>query len=172
MKPDEVRKIYEGSNGDATRALYKKLEELGPAGVIALNLFRACKCSERAKVYRGKKYHDAAYDRKQWSLDNLCKALTENAKTFDIKWGWGLDKQTEKYPHVVYIETPTGQVNFHNVSRGIGPDFDGQWDRVVKQAPARISQWCSDLLTGTPSNRPNDQPAPQQMKQQDFEYRV
>ena len=48
-----IHAIYEGSNGDATRALYEHLQTLGPAGVIALNLFRAQKCSTRAKLYRG-----------------------------------------------------------------------------------------------------------------------
>lgn len=32
--------VYEGSNGDATKALYAKLETFGPIGVIAMNLFR------------------------------------------------------------------------------------------------------------------------------------
>lgn len=46
--------VYRGSNGDVTRALYERLEHLGPAGAIAVNLLRACKTTERAKRYRGR----------------------------------------------------------------------------------------------------------------------
>ena len=79
MNAADVISIYQGSNGEATKALYAQLESMGPHGVIAMNLFRACKCSERAKVYRGRGYRDEAYRRKQWSMDNLCEALTKHA---------------------------------------------------------------------------------------------
>src|ERR1700676_464322 len=58
-----ILSIYAGSNGDATKALYASLEKRGPVGLIALNLFRACKASERAKIYRGRSYKGAAYDK-------------------------------------------------------------------------------------------------------------
>ena len=64
------------------------LEVLGLAGVLAVKLFRAQKASERAKVYRGSRFKGAAYDRKQWSMDNLCAAPT-SADELDIAWGWG-----------------------------------------------------------------------------------
>ena len=73
MNPHE---IYYGSDGESTKALYARLWKLGPVGVIAVNLFRACKCSERAKQYhggiRGKgSYRSMAYERKQWSIAAL-----------------------------------------------------------------------------------------------------
>ena len=49
---DMIVRIYLGSNGDATRMLYRDLDRMGPMGVIGVNLFRACKCSARAKAYR------------------------------------------------------------------------------------------------------------------------
>ena len=48
-----VMQTYQGSDGEATRALYAELQQRGPVGVIAVNLFRAQKNSARAKVYRG-----------------------------------------------------------------------------------------------------------------------
>lgn len=86
-----VRSIYHGSDGDATRGLYAQLEKLGPVGVVAMNLFRAQKCSSRAKVYRGRggrqgrgKFSREAYDRKNWSMSNLCQALEANAQRLTV----------------------------------------------------------------------------------------
>jgi hypothetical protein len=45
---DDLVRIYEGSDGKATIALYQQLSVLGPAGIVAVNLFRAQKCSARA----------------------------------------------------------------------------------------------------------------------------
>jgi hypothetical protein len=36
-----VAAIYSGSNGDDTKALYAKMSAKGPAGTVAINLFRA-----------------------------------------------------------------------------------------------------------------------------------
>lgn len=69
-----VLEIYEGSDGAATKELYDELTKLGSIGVVALNLFRACKASHRAKVYR-RKWKGEAYGKKNWSLSNLCEAL-------------------------------------------------------------------------------------------------
>lgn len=143
----EISKIYFGSNGESTTKLYRRLEELGPIGVVAVNLFRACKASERAKVYRGRGFRDAAYDRKQWSMDNLCAALAEHGAGVGVtSWGWGLDDKTPKYSHVLYIEIPTGQVSFHNASRGAGPDYGKEWDGAKGQGATRIIRWCTNLL--------------------------
>lgn len=141
-----VIKIYEGSNGDATRALYAELEQLGPIGVIGLNLFRACKCSERAKEYRGRGYKGAAYDRKQWSMDNLCTALEGNAASLDIVWGWGVDEKQDYHRHVLYVELATGQVSFHSATRGKGPDYPSGWDGRPGQSAGRICQWVARIL--------------------------
>lgn len=86
-----IRSIYYGSDGDATRGLYARLEQLGPVGVVAMNLFRAQKCSSRAKVYRGRggrqgrgKFSREAYQRKSWSMSNLCQALETHAQTLTL----------------------------------------------------------------------------------------
>jgi hypothetical protein len=41
--PDALT-IYRGSDGEATKELYRRLESKGPLGLISLNLFRAAKC--------------------------------------------------------------------------------------------------------------------------------
>ena len=40
MKRAEIMAVYQGSNGEATKALYAKLESVGPAGVIAAETIR------------------------------------------------------------------------------------------------------------------------------------
>ena len=85
--------IYAGSDGEATKALYALLETRGPLGHIAMNLFRAQKCSERAKAYRGGnsrgRYRDQAYERKGWSMGLLVKALHEHAESIWDRVGLG-----------------------------------------------------------------------------------
>jgi len=146
----DIVRIYEGSDGDATKALYARLEQLGAVGVVALNLFRANKCSARAKVYRGGnskgRYRDMAYDRKQYSIDNLCKVLTEHAGSLGIVWGWGHDPAQEFHDAVLYVEIPTGQVSFHTKPRGEGPDYPNQWDGVRGASPGRVCRWIARLL--------------------------
>lgn len=148
----EVMRVYEGSDGDATKAIYARLEQLGPVGLIALNLFRANKCSARAKVYRGGirgrgSYRSMAYDRKNWSIDNLCKILGKHADGCGIRWGWGVDPKQPVHSAVLYVETPTGQVSFHTEARGLGPDYPGQWDGVRGASPERICRWVAQMLS-------------------------
>lgn len=145
----DVTLIYQGSNGDVTLGLYRHLETLGPIGVIGINLFRAQKSSERAKVYRGGGYRGMAYDRKQWAMDNLCKALIEEGERAAIAWGWGEDPATIGYPHVLYIDLPTGQVSFHTAARGPGPSYEKPWDGVTGQSADRILRWIGRLVAGT-----------------------
>jgi hypothetical protein len=146
--------VYYGSDGDATRELYKELDKLGPVGVVAMNLMRACKASERAKKYRGGirglgRYKDMAYEKKQWSMNNLCSALTCNGDSLGIRFGWKKDPDQEAKgdPHVwvLYVDLPTGQVSFHTAGRGEGPDYPGDWDHSPKSAE-RIIAWTSMLL--------------------------
>ena len=89
-----VHEIYIGSDGDATKALYERLATLGPAGVVALNLFRAVKCSTRAKKY-SRRFKGEAYDRKNWSLANLCQELAKSADALGIVWGWKIDPEQD-----------------------------------------------------------------------------
>lgn len=141
-------RAYYGSSGEVTKALYSHLETFGPAGALAVNLMRACKNSERAKVYRGGGNKGAAYDTKQWALANICRALTEN--DLDIKWGWRLDPKMieDGDPHcqVLYIELPTGQVSFHTDFRCEGPDYEGEWDGVKGKGADRVLRFIGRLL--------------------------
>ena len=141
----DVMRVYQGSDGDATLALYKRLETLGPVGVLAVNLFRAQKASERAKVYRGRRFVGAAYDRKSWSMDNLCGVLAASAE-LGIAWGWGQDDKQPVHRWVLYVELPTGQASFHTAERGAGPDHDRCWDGMPGQSVDRILRWVARLL--------------------------
>jgi hypothetical protein len=144
MTAIDLLRIYEGSNGDATKALYTKLEALGPAGVVAMNLFRASKCSARAKVYRGGGFRRDAYDRKNWSIANLCTAL--NSGRAQAPWGWKQDPHQEFHCWVLYVDLPTGQTSFHSATRGEGPDYPGDWDGVPEASAGRILRWIENLF--------------------------
>ncbi len=135
-----IYRVYQGSDGEATKALYERLERL------AVNLFRACKSSARAKVYRGGRYRGAAYDRKQWAMDNLAAMLGKTARPLGIVWGWGVDDKQPYHRHVLYVDIPTGQVSFHCAVRDDGPDYPGQWDGQRGQAADRICRWIARLL--------------------------
>lgn len=142
----DVAAIYEGSNGDATKAMYERLTALGPVGVVAVNLFRAQKTSSRAKVYRGRRFKGAAYDTKQWSMSNLARSLTEHAESLGVAWGWQEDPEQAFHKIVLYIDIPTGQVSFHTDVRGVGPDYHGRWDGIRGVGASRIIAWCARLL--------------------------
>lgn len=163
MKLVEIMQVYEGSNGDVTKALYERLQkDHGTAGFVAMNLFRACKNSERAKKYRGGNgkgsYRQQAYERKSWSLDLLAKALAAHAAPLGIAWGWARDDRAIGFENVVYIDLPTGQVSFHNQVRGVGPDFTGKWDGVQGKAPERICRWINKIMHTAPKRaEPEDQ---------------
>jgi hypothetical protein len=144
MTPHE---IYHGSDGEATKALYRELEaNHGPAGAVATNLFRAQKSSSRAKVYRGRNYKGLSYEKKNWSMDNLCRILGEHAASLGITWGWKIDPAQEYHNWVLYVDTPVGQASFHAASRGKGPDYGGEWDRSSKSEAVVIRY--VDLLLG------------------------
>jgi len=135
-----VREIYEGSNGEATTGLYKRLFKLGSIGEIAVYLFRACKTSERAKVYRGGisgkgSYRSMSYDRKNDSLEKLCNVLTNCADKYEITWGWKKDYRQEKHSWVLYVDLHgIGQMSFHSETRYIGPKYYGKWDGKSESA--------------------------------------
>jgi len=149
----EVLAAYEGSDGDATRALFARLEAIGPAGVVALNLFRASKNSARAKVYRGGmrgrgSFKGMAYDRKAWAVDNLAKVLGTHGEGLGLRWGWGVDDKQPVHRDVLYVDLPTGQVSFHTAPRGAGPDYPGGWDGVPGMSAQRVCSWCARVLEG------------------------
>ncbi len=149
MKPDPlgyVMSVYLGSDGDVTKDLYRQLEEHGPLGVIGVNLFRAQKNSERAKLYRGGGHRGKAYERKQWAMNNLADALIQHGASFTFSWGWGVDPSQPFHNHVLYVDLPTGQVSWHTASRGSGPQYPGAWDGVRNSASQRICRFVADLL--------------------------
>lgn len=144
----QVLAIYEGSDADATRALYAALEARGPIGKVAVNLFRAHKASSRAKVYRGGGFRREAYGKKEWSLAELCDALEQHAATAGIvAWGWREDPAQDVHRHVLYVDLPTGQVSFHTGGRRQGPDYPGHWDGSGLSA-LRIVRYCARVLDG------------------------
>jgi hypothetical protein len=151
---DEIMAVYTGSNADATHALYATLSTFQPRGYIAINLIRTCKASERAKKYRGKpgrggpSYRQMAYDKKDWSIDELCRALVANPDVIN-SWGWGRDAKAIGFENVLYVDIPgAGQVSFHTEHRRDGPDFSGRWDGARNQAPRRICRWTEAILAG------------------------
>ena len=142
--------VYLGSDGELTSRYYAHLKTLGPLGEVAMNLFRAQKCSTRAKVYRGRGNKEAAYATKSWSMDNLCTTLAQHAERLGIFYGWRSDTATvfRGVPSwVLYVELPEGQVSFHSPTRGAGPDYEGQWDGA-KKSDARIIQFCDRVCRG------------------------
>lgn len=143
----EVRDVYYASNADATKALYARLNALGLAGELASNLMRACKTSERAKVYRGRSHRGASYDRKAWSVENACRLLGQDAAACGVSaWGWKRDPDPPPgFEWVIYIEIPTGQVSYHAPTRGDGPDYPGEWDGQHSSA-GRVITWAARLL--------------------------
>ena len=125
--------VYVGSDGEVTKRYYAHLGSFGLQGALAVNLFRAQKCSARAKLYRGGKssqgrWRDLAYDRKNWSMRNLTELLNEHAQTLGIKWGWKCDPRQAFHSWVLYVDLPNGQVSFHAGERMKGPDYKGEWD--------------------------------------------
>lgn len=144
--------VYEGSDGAITKRYYADLAKHGGIGVIAINLFRAQKSSARAKVYRGGirgqgSYRGMAYDKKAWSLAQLCTTLQQSASECGAEYGWKRDPASPMVPWVLYVDLPEGfgQVSFHALERGPGPDYPGEWDG--KRASAeRICAFCDSVL--------------------------
>lgn len=149
--------VHTKSDGELTKRYYAELQRRGPAGFVALNLFRAHKCSSRAKVYKGRarKFRDDAYARKEWSMANLCYILGRAGDKLGIRYGWKIDKSVlfggggpnGDPSHVLYVELPTGQVSFHAPKRGEGPEYAGEWDgeRVSQE---RILMFCDMVFEG------------------------
>ena len=126
--------IFAGNDGEATRAMYACLGRLGAVGAVALNLFRAQKCSTRAKLYRGGNgkgsFREQAYGRKEFSLRNLTAELTTHADALGIVWGWKEDPAQPVHRWVLYVVLPAGfgQVSFHHETPMGNHRFEGEWD--------------------------------------------
>jgi hypothetical protein len=144
-----AREVYDGSDGELTKRYYVHLTERGVIGFVAMNLFRASKCSTRAKLYRGGGYKGEAYERKNWSMGNLAHALTLNSESLGITFGWKEDPGQEYHKWVLYVDLPTGQVSFHAATRGEGPDYAGEWDGQHLSAE-RILAFCDTVMALEP----------------------
>lgn len=144
-----VFSVYRDSCANSTRALYEDLQRRGAAGQLAVELLRACKKSERAKVYHGGGYRSfrrAAYDGKQWAINNICKLLVAHPHLVE-RWGWSIDEKQPVHCHVLYVELPNGQVSFHTGERGEGPDFGGTWDQRRRGHSAQFAcSYAASLL--------------------------
>lgn len=143
----EIVRTFRGIDADATRGLYGRLEQRGPAGALAVNLLRAAKTSGRAKHYR--RARGAAYDTKTWAMGNVCVALDALADTESAgvaRWGWGIDAAQPYHRFVLYLELITGQVSFHSALRSLGPDFPGQWDGQRHLQADRIVRYAAGVL--------------------------
>jgi len=168
----EVENAYNGSDAAATIAVYKRLEAAGPRGIIAMNLLRACKASERAKMYRGGNsrgsYKRQAYDKKDWSLMQLTQALTAHAVREGIIWGWGWDAKAIEFENVIYIDLPEfGQVSFHHRCRQPGPDYAKEWDGVRGLGSSRIIRFaCAVLGDPQPAETKGEKDAKRQTRRQ------
>lgn len=145
----KARDVFDGSDGKLTNWYYNILNCRGPIGLIATAVFRAEKCSQRAKVYRKGSWKHDAYDRKTWSIGELVKICTEHATTIGITWGWKEDPNVlfdDRASFVFYIDLPTGQVSFHCRQRGEGIDYAGQWDGVKGASIKRILKFCDQVF--------------------------
>jgi hypothetical protein len=138
----KAQEVYEGSDGRLTVAYYRRLQALGPMGVVAMNLFRAHKTSARAKVYRGRGYRAASYDTKNYSIEQLVAAL---AKVPELSWGWAYDAAAVHFEHVLYVDLPQGQASFHCGTRLAGPAYAREWDGL-RLSKERILAFCDNLL--------------------------
>jgi hypothetical protein len=153
----KARNIYEGSDGAATKLYYADLETRGPVGLIAVNLLRAQKASARAKLYRGGirgqgSFKRMAYERKAWSLANLCTVLSEYRSDPKIRFGWKQDPLAEfSVRWVLYVDLPNGQVSFHSVDRYAGPDYPDDWDGL-RLSCDRILAFCDAVMSCTCPN--------------------
>ena len=113
--------------------------------MIALNLFRAQKASERAKDY-SRRFKGPAYEKKVWSISLLLISLCQTAHTTGIVYGWKLDPNPPPFfPWVLYIDLPTGQASFHAAARTMGPDYLGGWDNGDTSAN-RIVRFVEQVL--------------------------
>jgi hypothetical protein len=150
----DALEVYKGNDGATTKKFYALLALSGAIGDIATNLFRTQKASARAKVYRGGvrgvgSFRSMAYDKKDWSIEQLCKSLAAHPET-GITFGWKLDPKMvalhEAAKWVLYVDLPGGQVSFHNIKRHEGPDYPGEWDGVLNVSGQRIIDFCNRVI--------------------------
>lgn len=150
--------VYTGNDGELTKRYYALLKLSGPVGDVAVNLFRAQKCSSRAKKYRGGirgrgSFRGMAYERKEWALRELCKFLAAHPELF--AFGWKRDPKMERFgpEWVLYVDLPEGQVSFHSPARFDGQDYAGEWDGL-HASESRILAFCDRVTRERLEQRP------------------
>lgn len=147
--------VFRTSDGALTRTFYAALSRRGPLGRIAVNLFRAQKCSARAKKYGPIAGHHLvtfrwmSYARKAASLKELTEILEAFGERFGLSFGWGRDEYQDSNKWVLYVDLPNGQVSFHCSERYNGPDYPGNWDGL-KLSESRIIDFAQHVLSGVP----------------------
>jgi hypothetical protein len=154
--------VFNGSDADKTKALYARLEAFGPIGIVGVNLFRAQKCSTRAKVYRGgnpQRLVSSAGLRPQTVEPRAAlRGPEEHAAALGIRWGWKVDPAQDVIPWVLYVDLPLKnaagelelrQVSFHSPTRGDGPDYPGDWDGIPEQSTTRIIRFIAEQILST-----------------------
>ncbi len=123
--------VFSQNNGDVTKAYYERMNQLGPAGQLAVALFRAQKRSTAAKSYRRGRFRRAAYDVKTWSIHEISRILAAHGSELGVTWGWKEDPAVlfdDRVSQVLYVDLPGhGQCSFHSPDRGDGPDYLGEW---------------------------------------------
>lgn len=148
MTFDEIMAVYLGSEAGATKAMYARLMTFPPRGPVAVKLLQACKASERAKLYRTGWMRRAAYDKKDWAISELCRALVAEPDVVP-SWGWGFDPKAIGFEHILYVDVPgAGQVSFHTSYRKDGLDYAGAWDGLRGVAARRICRWTEAVFDG------------------------
>jgi hypothetical protein len=163
-----AREVFDGSDGAVTRGYYAELVSHGPMGVLAMNLIRAQKSSTRAKKYRGGvagkgSFRGLAYEKKAFSMQQLCRVLAEHRDGLGIPYGWKQDPATTfdgRPAWVLYVDLPQGQVSFHSPTRGDGPGYTGDWDQC-RASEFRILQFCDCVIEGIAGKHidaPREQP--------------
>jgi len=146
--------VYATSNGEITKRYYAELIKMGAIGEVAMNLFRAQKCSSRAKSYRKRSWKDEAYGRKTWSIGCLCECLLKHNSELKFNFGWKEDSavlfDNDRSSFVFYLDLPSiGQISFHCRERGKGPDYSGEWDGMRGESEKRVIKFCNSVFDGS-----------------------
>jgi hypothetical protein len=119
------------------------LEGHGPTGEIASFMLRAQIYSDAAKSADTRSDAQDIYSRKNWAMQRLYFALKAHAASAGLEWGWGPDPDTRYYPHVLYVDVPTGQISFHSPWGG-QPQYTKSWDGSG-DTRERIIAWAQTI---------------------------
>lgn len=159
-----VALVFGGSDGAATLALFEELKGCGPVGILATCLFRAQKAVNRARdipIDSSPHYPAMAHGRRLWALSQLLDYIRLGYDGPSIAWGWRpSEDQHEKWPWILSMDLPQGQVSFRSAVRHQGPDYVGKWDGVKGANTQRILAFVNSVLQreGPPHAAQSDTP--------------